>query len=407
MLSNWKCKQTITAASLDCYKSSNIYGDSLVLGRNKGIVEVYRIGQGLKKKIEYKSHSPCFDYLRSTEIPESIDCIDIVPSGTRETLVLTANQKNLKLWNVYSSFVAAENSTPVVECCTDSSFSCDASEEKSSEKEEVAEKMKKIFSWDSKKKARVKLEKEYTPENIYNIHSVSVSYTGEKILMSDELTITLLNSKLESPWMALNLKPSKNEELSKVITTARFLEDSASLFMYGTAGGTMHMHDLRDCSRSGPMLSLGASQRKDFYKEVIQPIADIQFVSDNIVASRDLEYVVTSDIRSSCNPLQEYDVYPLVRKKISELYDSDEIFSKFKMAVSGNKIYTGSFNTVLAEINTETNVVSKVFLEDELNSASRIIEGSKVTCISLKDDCLIAAHGNQCYIFRALAEPSE
>lgn len=407
MLSNWKCKQTITAASLDCYKSSTIYGDTLVLGRNKGFIEVYKIGQGLKKKIEYKSHSPCFDYLRSTEITESIDSIDIVPSGTKETLVLSANQKNLKLWNVYSSFIGTENTTPIVECCTDSSFSCDVSDEKASQSEETSEKMKKLFACDSKKKTRVKLEKEYTPENIYNIHSVSVSYTGENILMSDELTITLLNSRLENPWIPLNLKPSKNEELSKVITTARFLDNSASIFIYGTAGGTMHIHDLRDCSHAGPMLSVNSSQRKDFYKEVVQPIADIQFLSDTLIASRDLEYVVVNDIRSSSSPVQEYDVYPLVRKKISELYDSDEIFSRFKMAVSGKKIYTGSFNTVLAEVDTEAGSVSRVFLEDALESTPRIIEGTKVSCISIKDDCLVSAYGNQCYIFRSSAETAQ
>ncbi|KAI5188845.1 serine/threonine-protein phosphatase 2A regulatory subunit B [Nematocida minor] len=404
MLSNWKCRQTITAAPLDCYKSSSICADTLVLGRNKGFVEVYKIGPGLKKKIEYKSHAPCFDYLRSTEIAESVDSIDIVPSGTKEILVLSGNQKNIKLWNVHSSFIRADSMPHIVECCTDSSFSCDNPEEKPVENSSPSQRIEKIFACESKKKTRVKLEKEYMPENIYNIHSLSVSHTGESILMSDELTITFLNHRLENPWVALNLKPSKNEELSKVITTARFVQNSSSMFIYGTAGGTMHLHDLRDCSRGGNVLSINAPKRKDFYNEVVQPVADIQFISDNIIASRDLQYVVTNDIRSSNSLLQEYDVYPLVRKNITELYDSDEIFSKFKMAVSGNKVYTGSFNTVLAEIDTDTNVVSQVFLEEDLESATRIIEGMKVSCISLKDDCLVAAYSNQCYIFRSTTE---
>ncbi|OAG30529.1 serine/threonine-protein phosphatase 2A regulatory subunit B [Nematocida sp. ERTm5] len=402
MLSNWKCRQTITAAPMDCYKSSVISDDTLVLGRNKGFVEVYKIGPSLKKRIEYKSHSSCFDYLRSTEISESVDNINLVPSGTKEILVLSGNQKNIKLWNIYSSYIKTETPPHIVECCSDSSFSCENTEEASSiETRSPSDRIKMIFSGETKKKARVKLEKEYSPENIYNIHSLSVSNTGETILMSDELTITFLNAKLGDPWTALNLKPTKNEELSKVITTARFLENSNNMFIYGTAGGSMFLHDLRECSRGESVLTVNSPKRTDFYNEVVQPVADIQFVSDNIIASRDLQYVVTTDIRYPKNVLMEYDIYPLVRKNISDLYDSDEIFSKFKMAVSGNKIYTGSFNTVLAEIDTKTTSLNRTFLETDLESATRIIEDKKIACISIKDDCMVTAHGNQCYIFRS------
>lgn len=404
MLSNWKCRQTITAAPLDSYKSSVIRENTLVLGRNKGFVEVYKIGTGLKKKIEYKSHSPCFDYLRSTEIAESVDNIDIIPSGTKEILVLSGNQKNLKLWNVHSSFIRAESSANVVECCTDSSFSCDNVLESPLEEKTSSARIKKIFGGYSKRIARTKLEKEYTPENIYNIHSACVSHTGERILMSDELTITLLDANLENPWMALNLKPSKNEELSKVITTARFAENSSNIFIYGTAGGMILLHDLRECSRGGNVLSINSPKRTDFYNEVVQPVADIQFISDNLIAARDLQYVVTSDLRSVNNPVMEYDVYPLVRKNIADLYDSDEIFSKFKIALSGEKLYTGSFNTSLVEIDTKTNIISRTFLEEDLESATRIIDGKKIACVSLKDDCLVSAYGNQCYIFRSAKE---
>ncbi|KAI5132488.1 serine/threonine-protein phosphatase 2A regulatory subunit B [Nematocida ausubeli] len=401
MLSNWKCRQTITAATMDCYKSSIISDETLVLGRNKGFVEVYKIGASLKKKIEFKSHSPCFDYLRSTEIAESVDNISVLPSGTKEILVLSGNQKNVKLWNVHPSYINTENPPHIVECCTDSSFSCDTIEEASNDGRSPSDRMKNIFLGKTERKARVKLEKDYTPENVYNIHSLSVSPSGETILMADELSITLMSAKLESPQTVLNLKPTKNEELSKVITTARFVEKSNNMFIYGTAGGAMFLHDLRDCSRGGSVLTVNPQKRADFYNEVVQPIADIQLVSDNIIASRDLQYVVTTDIRSPGSALMEYDVYPLVRKNISDLYDSDEIFSKFKMAVSGDKIYTGSFNTVLTEVDTKTNTTNRVFLEEDLESATRIIEDKKITCISLKNDCMITAHGNQCYIFRS------
>ncbi|KAI5190504.1 serine/threonine-protein phosphatase 2A regulatory subunit B [Nematocida sp. AWRm77] len=406
--STWRCRQTITAASADSYKSSLIQDGNLVLGRTKGFLEVYKIDRSLKKRIEFRSHSPCFDYLRSAEISESIDALGIFPSGTREILVLTTNAKTLKLWNVHASYVKKSEDVTVVECCEEpSSTSGESRDEKLSgsvssprQKNSPSERLKQIFSCDLTKKTVVTLEKEVSLEDIYNLHSVSVSSCTENVLVSDELSVSFYNPGLSTSWKAVNLKPQRHEELSKIISCARYVEGSSSQFIYGTSSGTLEMHDLRGSTHTTPSLSLPPMESSGFYNEVIRPVSDICFVSDTLIACRNLQCVLLYDVRSPARPLQEYDVYPLVKKKITDLYDSDEIFSKFKLGQHNGKIYTGSFNTAAVEIDTSTHTLTRTFLEPDLEKATRIVDGKKISCVSVDGDCLVATVNNLCHIFR-------
>ncbi|KAI5171793.1 serine/threonine-protein phosphatase 2A regulatory subunit B [Nematocida sp. LUAm3] len=398
--STWKCKQTIKAAPADCYRSSIIKDDSLVLGRNKGIIEVYKIRRNLRKRIEFRSHASTFDYLRSTEISESIESIDIMPSGNKEILILSSNAKNIKMWNVHSSYVKNLSTTSTVECCSDtSSISCEEKEVCSKNFQEN-QRMKDLFRIEGNKRHVVELEREEAPKNIYSIHSLSISKNTENILVSDELTVTIYNRELQKPNVTINLKPSRFDELTKVISSTKFVEGSSNSFVYGTSSGTMHVHDLRECTQSTLSFSLHSARTGDFYSEIIRPISDIHFISDNQFVSRNLLSVSLHDARSPYSPVKEYEVYPLARAKISDLYDSDEIFSKFKMGVLNNKVYTGSFNSAVAEIDIKTGEIVRSFLESEMNGATRIVDGKKVTCVSVDSNCLIGTVANQCYIFR-------
>lgn len=404
----WKCRQTITAAASDWYRSSLIRENTLVLGRNKGFLEVYKIGRHLKKRIEFRSHISCFDYLRSAEIGEGIDSIDILPSGNREVHIVSANAKLIKLWNVRASYVQEKTDVRVVECCSEESSSEEQEEDRSKEQPGIEEKtekersskLKEIFQKPRKKNHLVSLKKECAPENAYSIHSVSSSIDKEHILVSDELSIILYNAELEKKLKIVNIKPQRNEELNKIISSAKFSPHASSIFLYGTSNGSLEIHDLRECIQSAPVIGIPAKHTGDFYDEIVRPISDVVFVSDTLIASRDLLSVLVYDTRSPKVPMQEHDVYPLVRKKVADLYDSDEIFSKFSMGVQDQKIYTGSFNTAVAEIDVQTGEAQRSFLDESLEEATRIVDSKKVSCVSIDGDCLVAAISNQCYIFR-------
>lgn len=382
-----------------------ISGDALVLGRSKGFLEVYRIGENVTKRIEFCSHVPSFDYLRSTEIGEGIDSLAILPSGNKEVHVLSANAKSVKMWNVRASYVQEKSDVRIIDYCEEESADNEqmlvdhrssiggGEGDKNSELEE-------IFQRPEKKSYFVSLLRECAPENVYNIHSISASIDHECILLSDELSVVLYNAALERKMEIVNIKPQKNEELNKIISTAKFSPYESSVFVYGTSNGSLEIYDLRECIQSAPSIGIQAKGTGDFYNEIVRSVTDISFVSDTLLAARDLFSVIVHDLRAPNTLQQEHDVYPLAKKKVADLYDSDNIFSKFDMGVQNRKIYTGSFNTSVAEINTATGEVSRSFLEDKMAEATRIVDERNISCVSIKDDYLIAAVSNQCHIFR-------
>ncbi|KAI5185212.1 serine/threonine-protein phosphatase 2A regulatory subunit B [Nematocida homosporus] len=403
--STWRCRQTITAVESDAYKSSLVKDGNLVLGRNQGFLEVYKIGSNLRKRIEFRSHSPCFDYLRSAEIAESVDAIGMLPSGNKEILVLSSNAKTVKLWNIHSTYLRQTEPSAVVECCSDIS-SCDAGgEERERRKDNSRERLSRIFLRETRKKHSVALEAQVSPENTYSLHSLSVAANGESFLVADELAINIFSSRLEPLWKTVNLKPANNEEISKVICTAKFVDRSSHLFVYGASNGSVEIRDLRECTKSMPAVEICPQRSHDFYGEIIRPVSDIQFINDHVFAARNLLAVQIHDIRAPHGSVLEHDVLPLARKKVSDLYDSDEIFTKFKLGVVGNKVYTGSFNTGVAVLDIKDGTITRSFLEAEMEEATRIVDRKKITCVSAEEDCLVATMNNQCYIFRQDSSP--
>lgn len=405
--SNWTCKQTIIAESTDAYTTGAIRDDNLILGRSKGYLEVYKIRKSLRKRIEYRSHVPRFDYLRSAEISESIEALTVLPSGSKEILVLSSNPKTVKLWSVYSSRFRDEDTIPIIERCldTESSSPClDSGSENENKKQVPDQKMHSIFKAAFPKKCIAALESECTPENIYNIHSVAVASNEQTVLVSDELSIHLFSCNLGKSWKVVDLKPQRQEELNRIISTAKFADRSSNLVVYGTSSGEIEMRDLRASTNPKITLFLPSFFAGDFYGEIVRPVSDIHCISDTLLVSRNLRGVLLHDLRQTSKPIREYEVYSLVKEKMSDLYDSDEIFSKFKMSFFDEKIYTGSFNSVLMEIDIKKDEVCSGFLDKDLEKATRIVDGKKVSSISVTKGCLAATVGNQCYILRPKEE---
>lgn len=446
--SGWKCRQTITAAKSDFYTASAIRDHTLILGRNKGFVEAYSVGPSLKKKIEFKSHSPCFDYLKSVEISETIHAIDTVPSGNKELLLLCANSKSVKLWNLHSSYIKSEGKS-IIECCSDASsmdpvespeeemesstieYASDASSPEKQRKPEVSTgtdsssddskgrdapgarpsapaaecdmspEMKQLFTpRERSRRSTVHLETECNPQHIYNIHSVHTSPNAEKVLVADELSVNVWTPDLAAPVLVVDIKPPKLSDLTRVITCARFKKNSNNVFVYSTSDGTLEFHDMRLSSKSEVVASICADSSVEFYREIVRSISDFCFVGDDVVASRNFQNVVCYDLRSPRSVLLEKEVLPLVKKKISELYETDGIFTRFKIDAAGKRIYTGSFNTFAMEIDLASGEHKGIFLDPAMSEATRVVGNKKVACISACEDALVATVENLCHIFR-------
>lgn len=208
------------------------------------------MGQGRRKggslKAEYKfyaefqSHEAEFDYLKSMDIEEKINKIRFLRRQSPALLLLTTNDKTIKLWKTFQKAVPQE-----VE---------DDDDEDEDEEDDDA--------MDSDAAARVeiprleaggagafvtsKARKIFANAHAFHIHSISVSSDQETFLSADELKINLWNlENNRESFNIVDIKPDDMENLSEVITCTEFHPTMCSQFIYSTSKGVIKLADLR------------------------------------------------------------------------------------------------------------------------------------------------------------------
>jgi serine/threonine-protein phosphatase 2A regulatory subunit B len=88
---------------------------------------------------------------------------------------------------------------------------------------------------------------------------------------------------------------------------------------------------------------------KSYFSEIIASVSDIEFTGDGrYIVARDYLSVKVWDLHMERAPVRVIPVHEYLRPKLSELYESDCIFDKFRVAASGGsgrQILTGSYNS--------------------------------------------------------------
>lgn len=102
---------------------------------------------------------------------------------------------------------------------------------------------------------------------------------------------------------------------------------------------------------------------KSYFSEIIASVSDIEFTKDGkYIVARDYLQIKVWDCRMERRPVRIVPVHEYLRPKLSELYESDCIFDKFRVAASGQgrQVLTGSYNNCFkiydCEKGTETMV---------------------------------------------------
>ena len=155
------------------------------------------------------------------------------------------------------------------------------------------------------------------------------------------------------------------EDLTEVIMTAKFHPSHCHMFAWTSSRGRIFIADTREralCDHTGVVLgdqqasspshannghNNGNPALSSLFNEIISSASDIQFTpNDPHIISRDYMTLKLWDVRVEKAPILTFSVHDQIRDLLPDLYDSDNIFDKFQVALSsdGSKMATGSYN---------------------------------------------------------------
>ncbi|KAI8869319.1 protein phosphatase 2A regulatory subunit PR55 [Ramicandelaber brevisporus] len=346
---------------------------------------------------EFQSHSPEFDILYSTDIEEHINKIKWLPqryagspslsgsgsgsgSGGQQHLMLTTNDKTIKLWKVWEKSIQlvvsnnAQGSAQQQRQQQNAFGSSMAATYGLNPFSPTNAFVNSFRSTNSNSIDTLRFPQLVTTEPImsaqekrkfpsahhYTINSLSINADQEIFLSADDLRVNLWNlrSNVQSFTM-FDLKPDEMKDLKEVITTAEFHPGQCNLMMFGSSKGTIRVCDLRD----GSYCILPAT---NFFSEIVASISDAKFCPfpghERLILTRDYMSLRLWDLAMPAQPLKTIVVHDYIRSKMCDLYDNDDMFDKFECFFghgnaneSGLSIMTGTYNNYLAlyDINSD------------------------------------------------------
>jgi len=278
---------------------------------------------------EFQSHEAEFDCLKSMEIPEKINQMKFLPRFNSSLMLLTTNEKTIKLWkmsrrNVYQALSPVDEpgvvTLPKFEVV----------------QETIAADPKVIFDG----------------AHQYHINSISLSSDQETFLSSDDLRIILwpLNSA-EEGFNIVDIKPDNLDDLTMVITSTSFSPTDSSQFSYATSKGSIHLCDLRCsplCDTSVKNFEIkDDSYEKSFFSDIIKSISDLKYSQDGrYILTRDFMSLRLWDIAMESKPIKVVNIHGRYEDRLCEFYDNDSIFDKFECGLNYNatQMVTGSYS---------------------------------------------------------------
>jgi len=301
---------------------------------------------------EFQSHELEFDYLKSMEIEEKINRIRFLPRSNDSLMLLTTNDKTLKLWKVFSKtssqIITSSSDGESDDYSDDEDGESDVTPRKGMKAERVV--LPEIEEGTETMTALSKIV--YANAHAFHINSVSLCSDQETFLSADDLRINLWS--LESAAECFNIvdiKPENMEELSEVITCAEFHPHDCAQFAYCTSKGLVRLCDLRShalCDSVARTLCVPEDpSSKSFFSEIISSISDMKFSNDGrFLLTRDYMTLKLWDLSMEREPVRTVKIHEHLRSRLCDLYENDCIFDKFECALSwdGSQMITGSYS---------------------------------------------------------------
>jgi len=387
------------------------HGGRIVVLRNLGGDELDEANYGVYAN--FQSHLAEFDYLKSLEIEEKINCIAFCRQRTSAPLLLAANEKTIKLWRVTEDmvgetlressleaagldfaedglgmgdeFLSSPLTRPVQPGLEDGleDLQPPGAEAEAALTLELVEPTPAFLPKPPSPPIDVGAESLRLPAprrhrqrsaqrcqgawrtfghaHAFHVHSIGLSSDGETFISADDLRIHLWNLEVSSHvFNVVDIKPENMEDLTEVITVADCHPLDCSVFAYGTSVGTVKVADTRQsaiCDHHVTVFATPPSDPGDFYSEIVSSVADLKFSSDGrFFVTRDFFTVKLWDLRQQQGPISTLPVHDHLRMSLRQMYDNSAIFDKFRCAMGRNptRVLTGSYSGTFKSIDFST-----------------------------------------------------
>lgn len=298
---------------------------------------------------EFQSHEAEFDYLKSLEIEEKINCLRWCKPINSSFQLLSTNDKTIKLWKVSDknktalsaeykiggkSVTSASKTLP-----KNAKLSLPSLQRNSMGDRGIGSTTRRVFA----------------NGHAYHINSISLNSDCETFISADDLRINLWNLAIsDTSFNIVDIKPTNMEELTEVITAASCHPEQCNVFLWSNSRGSIKLADTRDRALCDTHAKVFEEEddpsRRSFFSEIISSIADVKFSRDGRhILSRDYMCLKLWDVNMESKPIRTIYVHEQLRSKLCDLYENDAIFDKFQCSFSGDAkwLLTGSYHNYL------------------------------------------------------------
>lgn len=246
----------LTDADIVTVVQFNETGEYLATGDRGGRIVVFRWEDGMDAgatkvgsaaegrytfHVDFQSHEPEFDYLKSLEIEEKINKIKWCRGNSKSLFLLSTNDKTIKLWKLFE-----KRATTVSQLNLEDHGMGGA-----------AAARPRAMASDQLRVPRLERGALTTPSaacrrtfphaHAYHINSISLNSDQQTFLSADDLRINMWNLNIPSlSYNIVDIKPDNMEELTEVITAAEFHPTQCNLFVYSSSRGSVKLSDMRE-----------------------------------------------------------------------------------------------------------------------------------------------------------------